>query len=76
MYDELIKALRYCGNEPYDITKPCKVSPWKLKRDAADAIERLQADNADLENRIGHQNVTIAELYKTIEKLTKEIQTR
>lgn len=36
---ELIKALRKCGEEPYDITKPCKVSPWKLMRDAADALE-------------------------------------
>lgn len=41
MYNELIDALRICGDEPYDITKPCKVSPWKLMRDAADAIEEL-----------------------------------
>ena len=43
---ELIDALRKCGDEPYDITKPCKVSPWKLMRDSADAIERL-ADEVD-----------------------------
>lgn len=37
--NEQIAALRRCGDEPYDITKPCKVSPWKLMRDAADALE-------------------------------------
>ena len=36
---ELINVLRKCGDEPYDITKPCKVSPWKLMLDAADALE-------------------------------------
>jgi len=41
---ELIAALRRCGDEPYDITKPCKVSPWKLMRDAADALEAQQVD--------------------------------
>lgn len=70
MYNELIKKLRV---EPFEIESSVLA---KVMNDAADAIERLQADNADLENRIGHQNVTIAELYKTIEKLTKEIQTR
>lgn len=50
MYDELINALRVCGDEPYDIIKPCKVSPWKLMRDAADAIEKLEQDNKDKTN--------------------------
>ena len=70
MYDELIKKLRV---EPFEIESSGLA---KVMNDAADALEQLQADNADLENRIGHQNVTIAELYKTIEKLTKENQTK
>lgn len=87
MYDELIDALQCTSHfalyqDCYE--KNCYANSGKglycnipkLMADAADAIERLQADNADLENRIGHQNVTIAELYKTIEKLTKESQTK
>lgn len=48
---ELIEALRRCGDEPYDITKPCKVSPWKLMRDAAAALKAAEKRIAELEAR-------------------------
>lgn len=50
--EELIKALRVCGEEPYDITKPCKVSPWKLMRDAADALEATEKRIVKLEAEV------------------------
>ena len=59
MYNELIDALRYCG---FDDRKPCNGCVLydkthgvdcleKLHRDAADAIERLQAENDELRAR-------------------------
>lgn len=62
---ELIKALRECGNEPFDITKPCKVSPWKLMRDAADALEAEDKRIAELEKQLPKEGEWIDENRRT-----------
>lgn len=58
---KLIKVLRRCGDEPYDITKPCKVSPWKLMRDAADALEAAEQRIAELEAQLPKEGECDAE---------------
>lgn len=65
---ELIKALRVCGDEPYDITKPCKVSPWKLMRDAAAALETSEKNRMYLFDRVCELEEDNSELKELVPK--------
>lgn len=70
---ELIKALRVCGGEPYNITKPCKVSPWKLMRDAADALEADEKRIAELEDDLRNGTISNIDRFKVYDYTVKDL---
>ena len=68
---ELIDALHHCADENIEMCPPCKYFAWdkpkddckfEMMRDAADAIERLQAENDELraENETYHKLVLLS----------------
>ena len=70
MYEELVKALRNCGDTTIDgcigcaYEEPQMLCSQHLMTKAADAIEELQEDNAELNGTVSNLIGQIAELSK------------
>lgn len=55
------------------VTKPCKVSPWKLMRDAADSLEAAEKRIAELEDDLRDGTISNPERFKIYDYTVKDL---
>ena len=77
-YTELVKALRYCTCNPYKPCDECGMSDVQycvdvMHKDAAAAIEALEADNAAIQGELDALRVFTNEAQNRIEELQAQL---